>query len=140
MCSRIEREAKEASAQWTKKEQALHYEKAALAVIAAWVKIKNRDPLAASSPDRDKRNEKLSYPMIDWAVDIENATLKALANLPELQQAWFAIALEEPVTVNDRYEVLQRCGRVYAFRELTPWQYWRRNKYAHREPSKRNQK
>jgi hypothetical protein len=140
--AQIETEAKEASAQWTKKEQALHYEKVALETIAAWVKIRSLAPIVSSNPDPDpvKRNEKLTYNLIDWIVDIENATLKALENQPGLQQAWFAIAMESAVNVNDRHETLQRCGRVYAHRELAPWQYWRRNRYIHREPSKRNQK
>jgi hypothetical protein len=133
MCSRIEIEAQQAAEKRTKREQAVFYEKAALETIAAWVKIRSLAPIVSSNPDPDpiKRSERLSYPMIDWVCDIESATSKALANLPNLQLCWFDIALEKPVIASQRYEVLQKCGREYSARELMPWVYWQRSRRKH---------
>lgn len=101
------------------------------AVIAAYVKTRELQPVIASriDPDPSSRSQKLTATAIEFCIDIEHATEKALANEPVLQKAWFALALEEPVDPEIERRVIERCGRVYFARRLAPWLYWRPNRY-----------
>lgn len=129
LSSQLDRIAEQSAARRTKQEQNAYYEKAAIAVIEAYARIRQLSPVVASNldPDPVKRSEKLTYNLLDWCVDIESGTAKALVNLPELQRVWFEIAFGNPVAAGQRNEVLQRCGRIYAARGLEPWRYWRRS-------------
>lgn len=126
LSAQLDRIAEQASARITARERALYYERTALTVIEGYARIRQLEPVVASNPDPDpiKRSEKLTYNLIDFCADVELATEKALANQPELQRVWFAIALEKPVAANLRNKVLQACGRVYVGRGLEPWKYW----------------
>jgi hypothetical protein len=132
LVARLEQITTQAAFRITARERALYYEKAALAVIEGYARIRQLQPIVASNPDPDpiKRSEKLTYNFIDYCADVESATEKALANQPELQRVWFDIALDKPVAANLRNKVLQTCGRVYAGRALEPWKYWRPTKRA----------
>lgn len=128
LCAQLDRAAAETAARQTKYEQAAFYEKAALAVIEGYVRVRQLSPIVASNPDPDpvKRSEKLSFALIDWCVDVESATEAALLDRPDLQAAWFDIAVQRPMKAALQSEVLQKSGRVYAARKLAPWHYWRR--------------
>ena len=129
LSAQIDKIAQHAAAKRTRQEQAAYFERAALAVIEVWARIRQLEPVASSNPDPDptKRSQRLTYSLIDWIADIELATEKALADRPDLQSVWFAIALEKPVNMRQRNETLQKCGRIYAGLGLEPWKYWRRS-------------
>lgn len=128
LSSQLERAAEQHAVRRTKQERALYYEKAALAIIAEYARVRQLSPIAASNMDPDpvRHSDKLTYALIEWLADVELATEAALANLPELQHAWFQLALEEPIPAAQKNEVCFRCGRVYAARHLEMWKYWRR--------------
>jgi hypothetical protein len=68
---------------------------------------------------------KLSANAIHYKVDIERATELALADEPELQRVWFAMLAGETSDSRLEQEVVSRCGRIYADRELAPWFYFK---------------
>jgi len=103
-------------------------------VIAEYVRLKSLPPLVAScvDPEETKLPEKLTFGLVEYIADIETATERALENRPDLQASWWHLALGEAVDQRQRNEVIWRCGRLYHAREIAPWRYWVRNKYAHR--------
>lgn len=119
---------------WTRAELDAHYQKVFHAVVAEYVKLKALSPIVASSidPDGIGKSTKLTYGNIDYIVDIESATEKALENRLDLQATWFCLALGEAVAPKLARETISRCGRLYVARGLAPWKYHKSNRYTHR--------
>lgn len=113
----------------SQQERELYYERVALVVIEKYVEVRSLSPLVASiiDPDHAGKSTKLTFNHLDYIADIEMATERALAHLPNLQAAWFALAKGDPIAADLRTDVLQRCGRIYAARRLEPWKYWRKS-------------
>jgi hypothetical protein len=128
LTARLDKVTEQSAANHTKQERAAYYEKAALAVITEYLRIKSLSPIVASNPDPEPltRSQRLTFDLVGYAVDIEHATEKALEGRPDLQSVWFSIALGEPVQAALRNEVSWRCGRIYSARRIEPWKYWRR--------------
>ena len=98
------------------------------AVLRSYREIFEYQPLTACNidPQRPAAMRKLSANAIHLKIDIERATELALANEPELQRVWFAMLTGETSDSRLAREVVTRCGRVYAERELAPWRYFKR--------------
>jgi hypothetical protein len=126
--AQVDRYAAQRAAQRSHRERLAYYEKAAISTIETYTKTRTFQPLVSSNPDPypTNRSIKLSFNLIDFCADVELATEKALAEKPELQKAWFDIALGNDVPLDLRSKVLQTCGRAYAARKIEPWKYWRR--------------
>ena len=96
------------------------------AVIRTYVETKQLSPLVACEIDQDAPpNKRLTVNAVCHLADIEIATAKALQGKPELQAAWFQLALENPVEAKLEQQVVKRCGPLYAARGLEPWFYFR---------------
>lgn len=83
----------------------------------------NYDPAPASKATR------LTAEGIHFAVDVENATTKAIGGDPKLESAWFRLVAGEPVDKATAKIVIGRCARRYLAHQLTPWLYFRNNRY-----------
>ena len=97
------------------------------AVIGAYRNTRELCPIAAFEidPDAVSRSKRLTIDGIHHMADIEIATTKALAGEPEVQKAWFALALGEPVEPKLERRVVERCGPIYTARGLAPWIYYK---------------
>jgi hypothetical protein len=97
------------------------------AVVRAYVETRERAPIAAFEidPDAVSMSKRLTIDGIHHMADIEIATTKALVDEPELQRAWFALALGEPVEPKLERRVVERCGPIYTARGLAPWIYYK---------------
>lgn len=128
LAAQLDKISEQNAVRWTRQERAAYHDKSTVAVIEAYVRIRQLEPVVSSNPDPDPntRREKLTYGLIDWIADIEMATEQALKDRIDLQSAWFSMALDESVDLRLRSEVVSRCGRVYVGRGLEPWKYWRR--------------
>ena len=112
-----------------------HYANSFTATVGEYVRIRQLSPVVAHQIDPNPvvRSVRLSYDHLDYVVDIERATEAALREKPELQRAWFQLALGEPVDTGLAQHCIQACGRVYAGRKLEPFRYYRRDRYPKRK-------
>ena len=111
----------------TRAERYSRYQEIVRAVIKSYVETRERSPIVAFEidPDAVTRSKRLTIDGIAHIADIERATALALADEPELQQAWFALALEKPIEPELEKRVVELCGPLYAARNLAPWVYFR---------------
>jgi hypothetical protein len=92
-------------------------------VVRAYVDILGLSPLTARDYDEEVHPRKLVPAYIDYAVDIEHATAKALKNDAALMRQW-----EQNVTdlyngsaaAHVSYGIIRDCGRIYRARKLHP--------------------
>lgn len=115
----------------SKRDMLAYFQDVFTATVDEYVRIRQLSPVIAHQldPDPTVRSEKITYSLIDYAVDIEHATEAALKGRQELQCVWFDLAQKKPVDMRLAQEVGDRCGRFYAARKLEPWKYYRRNRY-----------
>jgi hypothetical protein len=120
---------------FSKKELFEHYKDSFCAVVAEYTRVKQLSPVVAANydPENFGRSTKLHPGLIDWLVDVEHATTEALRDRPDLQAAWFKIALEEPVDLHLERQTIERCGRFYVARKLEPYRYHFRDRYPKRK-------
>lgn len=120
---------------FSKKELFEHYRDSFHAVVEEYVRVRHLSPVVAQNYDPESvgRSTKLHTGLIDWLVDVENATTEALKDRLELQTTWFKIALEEPVDVHLERETTERCGRLYVSRKLEPYRYHFRDRYPQKQ-------
>jgi len=111
------------------------YEGIFQAVTKAYLHIKQLSPLIACQADPNdptSRSEKLTTDAINFAVDVERSTERALSDSPELQAVWFRLVAGETVAPKLAKQTTILCGRVYSANKLEPWRYFRHNKYPER--------
>jgi hypothetical protein len=97
-------------------------------VVTAYVRIRSLSPITAVNPDDEGvPNKQLNASGIEFLVDVELATKKALNNEPYLLRQWETLAYQE-AQVPDATKIAHRCGRIYERRKLLPNAYFRRVK------------
>jgi hypothetical protein len=110
------------------------YSRAFLSVTQVYREIRELPLITAFSLDPDERGgEKLTPLGIEFCVDIENATKKALENNPELLKVWMQLVRDD-AAADEKLErrVIWQCGKMYVARKLRPGQYFRINRYPTR--------
>lgn len=108
------------------------------AVLKAYREIRQLQPVVASSIDPDEAgNRKLTPIGIEFCIDCENATKKALERHPELVDVWMRIVREEPVDVKLESKIAWLCGKVYVARKLHPARYFKVQKFYRNKPEVR---
>lgn len=118
----------------TDAERFQHYQNVFRAVTEAYERTRRLSPVAAHQTDPTSHSKRLLPDSVNFVVDIQHATEKALESRLDLQDAWFKIVAGEPVEAKTTREVISRCGRLYSARKLQPWKYFVRDRYAHRRP------
>jgi hypothetical protein len=94
------------------------------AVTSAYVEMRSRPVMAASTlnpdPSSDEVNRKWTPSVAHFCIDVERLTEKALVDEPELQAAWFLLAAGDEVNVDPKtaQTVIARCARLYKSRKL----------------------
>jgi hypothetical protein len=123
------------STNWTRAELYEHYELVFYAVAKEYARLRALSPVVASivDPDGIGKSTKLTFDSVNYAVDIERATEKALESRLDLQAAWFCLALDEPVNPKLARDTITQCGRIYSARKLAPWHYHKPNKYPQKQ-------
>jgi hypothetical protein len=97
-------------------------------VSRAYADIHSLSPIAAICYDDEaKPNRKLGPDVINFLVDVERATRKALENDGNLLKQWKTLVFEETQVPNGA-TIANRCGRLYEIRRLRPIDYFRRIK------------
>jgi hypothetical protein len=97
-------------------------------VVSAYVRIRSLSPITAVNPDDEGvPNKQLNASAIEYLVDVEAATKRALNNDTNLLQQWETLAYQE-AQVPNATKIASRCGRIYERRKLLPHAYFHRVK------------
>jgi hypothetical protein len=97
-------------------------------VVTAYVRIRSLSPITAVNPDDEGvPNKQLNASGIEYLIDVELATKKALNDDPYLLRQWETLAYQE-AQVPDATKIAHRCGRIYERRKLLPNAYFHRIK------------
>lgn len=100
-------------------------------VASLYARIKCLPPITAVNPDDEGvPNRQLNAEAIEFIVDVEAATTKALDGDPNLIKQWETLAYQEGQCTNAA-KIASRCGRIYERRKLLPNAYFR---YVKRNP------
>ena len=106
-------------------ERQRHYRRVFDAVVNGYRDILSASPLVACNYDEDVRPRRLGPELIHLKVDIERATQKALGNNPSMLEVWNQVIEGVDVPAALFAQVASKCGRIYAARKLTPFDYLR---------------
>lgn len=104
--------------------------------VSQYVEVIQLPAICAIQIDRESPSRSRRWTPQDahYKCDVEHATEIALRDRIDLQQAWFRLVAEDAtVHQKETEEVISRCGRLYAARGLSPWTYYRENRYPRRK-------
>lgn len=95
-------------------------------VAKTYKHIRNLEPVVAINyNDEEPPNEKLTYDSINFLVDVDNATQKAIGNDPFLYAEWVKLVNGEEVNSGLISRLANKLGRCFEARELHPGKYFR---------------
>jgi len=83
-------------------------------------------------PAPTSRPKWITETQIDYKIDVQKATEKAIGGDPKLEAAWFDLLDNLPVAENLAHTVITKCGRLYRSRGLSPALYFQIDRYPHR--------
>jgi hypothetical protein len=102
-------------------EQRKQWQAVFYSVISAYRDLLSLSAMTARNYDEHVYPRKLIPDAINYKVDIQNATAKALKNNQELILQWEDAAFDEGFNVSP--SIVRECARVYSARELQPQIY-----------------
>lgn len=100
-------------------------------VISAYNDVRNIPPITAISLDPEFINPKLGPDLINYLIDVEHASRKALKHNDVLFEQWKRVVNGEDVP--NIASIAVRCGRVYRARKLLPVEYFKVIKQGRRD-------
>lgn len=95
-------------------------------VIDAYISIRQRHPVTALTLDETAPSTKLTFDLIDYLVDVELATRRALT--PALYLLLQQLLEGEKIPSASQRVIIARCSRIYSERGLLPVKYFRKIK------------
>jgi len=104
-------------------------------VQQTFLTLRNSEPIGCSNiyfEPGEQRGMRLTTTGIEFCVDVERTTNRALEGETALKQTWARMLLGLDVDRQLANIVIQRCGEQYVRLGLSPTQYFRRNKYPER--------
>jgi hypothetical protein len=93
-----------------------------------YAEIRQSEPIGASSVYfqlGESRGQRLTAASINFCIDAERATAKALENNRALMDVWQKLLIGESVELDAASTVIRLCGELYVQRGLEPTQYFR---------------
>jgi hypothetical protein len=106
-------------------QQQRHWKSVFYQVVGTYLEILATPPIIASDPDDEARPRKLGPKLIEYKIDIELATKRALGNDITLLQHWESIVFGEKVEASLAEHIARKCGKTYAARKLSPFDYFK---------------